>query len=167
MLVSRQRDANGLKRLVANSRAWRRASPSIISRCTGPGAATSRSTMRTPSGQAHHRQAGPAVVAAEALSSLRALDRRAGRCARHRQRARPCTRTNRSISRWAPRIVPCKIMLELIEVQTGSYLGEDDIIRIEDDYAAREVEFAGRYLVIPFAGRQSRRQRIKEAKKVF
>jgi hypothetical protein len=25
-------------------------------------------------------------------------------------------------------------MLELIEVQTGSYLGEDDIIRIEDDY---------------------------------
>ena len=29
---------------------------------------------------------------------------------------------------------PGKITLELIEVQTGSYLGEDDIIRIEDDY---------------------------------
>jgi mannose-1-phosphate guanylyltransferase / mannose-6-phosphate isomerase len=29
---------------------------------------------------------------------------------------------------------PGKISLELIEVQTGSYLGEDDIIRIEDDY---------------------------------
>jgi mannose-1-phosphate guanylyltransferase / mannose-6-phosphate isomerase len=29
---------------------------------------------------------------------------------------------------------PGKIMLELIEVQTGTYLGEDDIIRIEDDY---------------------------------
>jgi len=27
-----------------------------------------------------------------------------------------------------------KILLELIEVQTGSYFGEDDIIRIEDDY---------------------------------
>jgi mannose-1-phosphate guanylyltransferase / mannose-6-phosphate isomerase len=27
-----------------------------------------------------------------------------------------------------------KIDLELIEVQTGSYLGEDDIVRIEDDY---------------------------------
>jgi mannose-1-phosphate guanylyltransferase/mannose-6-phosphate isomerase len=27
-----------------------------------------------------------------------------------------------------------KIQLELIEVQTGSYLGEDDIIRIEDVY---------------------------------
>ncbi|VIO65790.1 Alginate biosynthesis protein AlgA [Bradyrhizobium ivorense] len=29
---------------------------------------------------------------------------------------------------------PGKIHLELIEVQTGSYLGEDDIIRIQDDY---------------------------------
>ena len=29
---------------------------------------------------------------------------------------------------------PGKITLDLIEVQTGSYLGEDDIIRIEDDY---------------------------------
>jgi mannose-1-phosphate guanylyltransferase/mannose-6-phosphate isomerase len=29
---------------------------------------------------------------------------------------------------------PGKIVLELIEVQTGSYFGEDDIIRLEDDY---------------------------------
>lgn len=29
---------------------------------------------------------------------------------------------------------PGKIPLHLIEVQTGSYLGEDDIIRVEDDY---------------------------------
>jgi mannose-1-phosphate guanylyltransferase/mannose-6-phosphate isomerase len=29
---------------------------------------------------------------------------------------------------------PGKIPLELIEVQTGSYLGEDDVVRIEDDY---------------------------------
>jgi len=27
-----------------------------------------------------------------------------------------------------------KIPLEIIEVQTGSYLGEDDIIRVEDVY---------------------------------
>ena len=27
-----------------------------------------------------------------------------------------------------------KIPLELIEVQTGSYLGEDDIVRFEDQY---------------------------------
>ncbi len=32
---------------------------------------------------------------------------------------------------------PGKIMLELIEMQTGSYLGEDDITRIEDDYRHR------------------------------
>lgn len=30
---------------------------------------------------------------------------------------------------------PGKIPLELIEVQTGSYLGEDDIVRLEDKYA--------------------------------
>jgi mannose-1-phosphate guanylyltransferase/mannose-6-phosphate isomerase len=29
---------------------------------------------------------------------------------------------------------PGKILLELIEVQTGSYFGEDDIIRLDDDY---------------------------------
>jgi mannose-1-phosphate guanylyltransferase/mannose-1-phosphate guanylyltransferase/mannose-6-phosphate isomerase len=29
---------------------------------------------------------------------------------------------------------PGRIDLELIEVQTGSYLGEDDIIRLEDDF---------------------------------
>jgi mannose-1-phosphate guanylyltransferase / mannose-6-phosphate isomerase len=29
---------------------------------------------------------------------------------------------------------PGKIDLELIEVQSGSYLGEDDIIRLDDDY---------------------------------
>ena len=29
---------------------------------------------------------------------------------------------------------PGKIDLELIEVQSGSYLGEDDIVRLDDDY---------------------------------
>ena len=29
---------------------------------------------------------------------------------------------------------PGVIALEIIEVQTGSYLGEDDIVRFEDDY---------------------------------
>ena len=28
----------------------------------------------------------------------------------------------------------CQVALEIIEVQTGDYLGEDDIIRLEDDY---------------------------------
>ena len=31
-------------------------------------------------------------------------------------------------------INPGKIMLELIEVQSGSYLGEDDIVRLQDNY---------------------------------
>jgi mannose-6-phosphate isomerase-like protein (cupin superfamily) len=29
---------------------------------------------------------------------------------------------------------PGKIPLELIEIQTGSYLGEDDIVRLDDVY---------------------------------
>ena len=29
---------------------------------------------------------------------------------------------------------PGKILLEIIEVQSGSYLGEDDIVRYEDVY---------------------------------
>jgi mannose-1-phosphate guanylyltransferase / mannose-6-phosphate isomerase len=35
---------------------------------------------------------------------------------------------------------PGKIELELIEVQTGSYLGEDDIVRLEDDFSRRPGE---------------------------
>jgi mannose-6-phosphate isomerase-like protein (cupin superfamily) len=33
---------------------------------------------------------------------------------------------------------PGRILLELIEVQTGSYLGEDDIVRFEDLYGRSE-----------------------------
>jgi mannose-6-phosphate isomerase-like protein (cupin superfamily) len=33
---------------------------------------------------------------------------------------------------------PGKIPLDLIEVQTGSYLGEDDIVRFEDRYGRRD-----------------------------
>ena len=50
-----------------------------------------------------------------------------------------CTRMNQSV--YLPigcehRLAnPGKIDLQLIEVQTGSYLGEDDIIRYEDVYA--------------------------------
>ena len=29
---------------------------------------------------------------------------------------------------------PGKVMLEMIEVQSGGYLGEDDIVRLEDSY---------------------------------
>jgi mannose-1-phosphate guanylyltransferase len=29
---------------------------------------------------------------------------------------------------------PGRIVLEMIEVQTGSYLGEDDIVRVSDEF---------------------------------
>ena len=32
------------------------------------------------------------------------------------------------------RLAPGKVPLEIIEVQSGSYLGEDDIVRFEDTY---------------------------------
>ena len=32
---------------------------------------------------------------------------------------------------------PGKIAVEIVEVQTGTYLGEDDIVRIEDDFGRR------------------------------
>jgi mannose-6-phosphate isomerase-like protein (cupin superfamily) len=35
---------------------------------------------------------------------------------------------------------PGKVDLELIEVQTGGYFGEDDIVRLQDDYARPERE---------------------------
>ncbi|MDB3936322.1 mannose-1-phosphate guanylyltransferase/mannose-6-phosphate isomerase [Granulosicoccus sp.] len=35
---------------------------------------------------------------------------------------------------------PGKIPLELIEVQSGSYLGEDDIVRLQDKYGRRETD---------------------------
>ena len=32
---------------------------------------------------------------------------------------------------------PGKVPLEIIEVQSGAYLGEDDIVRFEDSYGRR------------------------------
>ena len=34
---------------------------------------------------------------------------------------------------------PGKILLEVIEVQSGGYLGEDDIVRFEDDYDREKI----------------------------
>ena len=86
--------------------------------------------------QAHHRQAGQPALPAETPSSIRALDRGAG-CVTVNDLVKT-VHENESI--YIPigavhRLEnPGKIQLELIEVQTGSYFGEDDIIRIEDDY---------------------------------
>ena len=51
----------------------------------------------------------------------------------------------RGQSMWVPRTVFHRIEnisriepLEIIEVQTGDYLGEDDVVRVEDDYGRIE-----------------------------
>ena len=51
----------------------------------------------------------------------------------------------RGQSMWVPRTVVHRIEnisriepLEIIEVQTGDYLGEDDVVRVEDDYGRIE-----------------------------
>ena len=101
------------------------------------------------SGQAHRREARRAAVAAKAFPPRRALDRGA----RHgggRPRRRDASRARervRSICRSAASTGstnPGKIDLELIEVQTGSYLGEDDIVRFEDAYNRGMTGFGSR-----------------------
>lgn len=79
-----------------------------------------------------------AALAAETSSSFRALDCGTRHGAGHRERTHQ-DRAREQIDLYpnrgcAPAGKSGKILLELIEVQTGSYLGEDDIIRIEDDY---------------------------------
>ena len=78
-------------------------------------------------------------VAADASSPRRALGGRAWHRAGDDQRQRhfPAREQVRPyvLSGARHRLEnPGKIDLELIEIQTGSYLGEDDIVRLEDDY---------------------------------
>ena len=139
VLVSRQNDANGLKRLVARlmiaapqvteehlkvHRPW----GSYQSVDNGERHQVKRITVK-PGGRLslqkhHHRSEHWIVVRGAALVTVNELVK--------------VVHENKSI--YIPigaihRLEnPGKIPLELIEVQTGSYLGEDDIIRIEDDY---------------------------------
>jgi mannose-1-phosphate guanylyltransferase / mannose-6-phosphate isomerase len=139
VLVSRQKDANGLKRLVAKlktvapqvtedhlkvHRPW----GSYQSVDTGDRHQVKRIVVK-PGGRLslqkhHHRSEHWIVVRGAARVTV--------------NEAVKIVHENESI--YIPigavhRLEnPGKILLELIEVQTGSYLGEDDIIRIEDDY---------------------------------
>ena len=81
---------------------------------------------------------GRLALAADALPPRRALDRGARHRARHaRRRDLPPTENE---STYIPlghqhRLEnPGKLPLEIIEVQSGAYLGEDDIVRFEDVY---------------------------------
>ena len=44
---------------------------------------------------------------------------------------------------------PGRIPMELIEVQSGAYLGEDDIVRFDDVYGRSDVEAAARAVITP------------------
>jgi mannose-1-phosphate guanylyltransferase / mannose-6-phosphate isomerase len=139
VLVSRQKDANGLKRLVAKVKM---ASPEVTQ---------NHLKMHRPWGSYQsvdngdrHQVKRISVKAGERLS-LQKHHHRSEHWIVVRGTARvtvnelvKIVHENESI--YIPigavhRLEnPGKILLELIEVQTGSYLGEDDIIRIEDDY---------------------------------
>jgi mannose-1-phosphate guanylyltransferase / mannose-6-phosphate isomerase len=139
VLVSRQKDANGLKRLVAKLRTIapevtedhlkvHRPWGSYQSVDNGARHQVKRITVK-PGGRLslqkhHHRSEHWIVVRGTAQVTVNDLVK--------------TVHENESI--YIPigavhRLEnPGKILLELIEVQTGSYFGEDDIIRIEDDY---------------------------------
>jgi mannose-1-phosphate guanylyltransferase / mannose-6-phosphate isomerase len=139
VLVSRQKDANGLKRLVAKVRVLapkvteehikvHRPWGSYQSIDNGDRHQVKRIVVkpgnRLSLQKHHHRSEHWIVVRGTALVTVDDLVK--------------TVHENESI--YIPMGAvhrlenPGKILLELIEVQTGSYLGEDDIIRIEDDY---------------------------------
>lgn len=139
ILVSRQKDANGLKRLVAKLKAVapqvtedhiqvHRPWGSYQSVDNGDRHQVKRIIVKPGSRLSlqkhHHRSEHWIVVRGTALVTINELVK--------------TVHENESV--YIPMGAvhrlenPGKILLQLIEVQTGSYFGEDDIIRIEDDY---------------------------------
>src|SRR3954453_3402418 len=139
VLVSRQKDANGLKRLVTKLR-------TIAPKVTEEHLKVHRpwgSYQSVDNGERH--QVKRIVVKPGGRLSLQKHHHRAEHWIVVRGTARvTVNETVKSVHENESIYIPMgavhrmenpgKIMLELIEVQTGSYLGEDDIIRIEDDY---------------------------------
>ncbi|MES2029670.1 MAG: mannose-1-phosphate guanylyltransferase/mannose-6-phosphate isomerase [Pseudomonadota bacterium] len=139
VLVSRQKDANGLKRLVAKLKV---AAPRVtedhlkVHRPWGSVQALEdgeryqvkrlvvKPGERLSLQKHHHRSEHWIVVRGTAKVTINDLIKTV-----HENESIyiPLGATHRLEN-------PGKIPLELIEVQTGSYLGEDDIVRIEDDY---------------------------------
>jgi mannose-1-phosphate guanylyltransferase / mannose-6-phosphate isomerase len=139
VLVSRQKDANGLKRLVAKVRNLapkvteehikvHRPWGSYQSVDNGERHQVKRIIVkpgnRLSLQKHHHRSEHWIVVRGTALVTI---DDRIKTVHENESIYIPIGAVHRLEN-------PGKILLELIEVQTGSYLGEDDIIRIEDDY---------------------------------
>ena len=139
VLVSRQKDANGLKRLVAKLKA------------VAPEVTEDHIKVHRPWGSYHsvdngdRHQVKRIIVKPGGRLSLQKHHHRSEHWIVVRGAARVTVNelvktVHENESLYIPigavhRLEnPGKIPLELIEVQTGSYLGEDDIIRIEDDY---------------------------------
>jgi mannose-1-phosphate guanylyltransferase/mannose-6-phosphate isomerase len=139
VLVSRQKDANGLKRLVAKLKT------------TAPNVTEEHLKVHRPWGSyqsvdnGERHQVKRIIVKPGQRLSLQKHHHRAEHWIVVKGAARVTVDENIKIVHENESIYipigavhrlenPGKIMLELIEVQTGSYLGEDDIIRIEDDY---------------------------------
>jgi mannose-1-phosphate guanylyltransferase/mannose-6-phosphate isomerase len=139
VLVSRQKDANGLKRLVSRlklqapqvtedhlkvHRPWGSYQSLDIGARHQVKRIIVKSGGRLSLQKHHHRSEHWIVVRGAALVTVNELTRMV-----HENESIyiPIGATHRMEN-------PGKIPLELIEVQTGSYLGEDDIVRIEDDY---------------------------------
>jgi mannose-1-phosphate guanylyltransferase/mannose-1-phosphate guanylyltransferase/mannose-6-phosphate isomerase len=139
VLVSRQKDANNLKRLVAKlkvaaprvtedhlktHRPW----GSVQALEAGERYQVKRLVVKAGERMSlqmhHHRSEHWIVVRGTAMVTL---DGEAKTMHENESIYIPIGVTHRLEN-------PGKIPLELIEVQTGSYLGEDDIVRIEDDY---------------------------------
>jgi mannose-1-phosphate guanylyltransferase / mannose-6-phosphate isomerase len=139
VLVSRQKDANGLKRLVAKLK-------TVAPQVTEAHIKVHRpwgSYQSVDNGDRH--QVKRIIVKPGSRLSLQKHHHRAEHWIVVRGAARVTVNdeiktVHENESVYIPMGAvhrlenPGKIMLELIEVQTGSYLGEDDIIRIEDDY---------------------------------
>ena len=139
VLVSRQQDANGLKRLVTKLKA-------VAPKVTEEHLRVHRpwgSYQSVDNGERH--QVKRIVVKPGGRLSLQKHHHRAEHWIVVRGAARvTVNETVKTVHENESIYIPMgavhrmenpgKIMLELIEVQTGSYLGEDDIIRIEDDY---------------------------------
>jgi mannose-1-phosphate guanylyltransferase / mannose-6-phosphate isomerase len=139
VLVSRQKDANGLKRLVAKVKAVapevtqnhlkvHRPWGSYQSVDNGDRYQVKRITVKPGerlSLQKHHHRSEHWIVVRGAANVT--VNETVKIVHENESIYIPIGATHRLEN-------PGKILLELIEVQTGSYLGEDDIIRIEDDY---------------------------------
>ncbi|MBC9877459.1 mannose-1-phosphate guanylyltransferase/mannose-6-phosphate isomerase [Bradyrhizobium sp. INPA01-394B] len=139
VLVSRQQDANGLKRLITKLKA-------VAPKVTEEHLKVHRpwgSYQSVDNGERH--QVKRIVVKPGGRLSLQKHHHRAEHWIVVRGAARvTVNETVKTVHENESIYIPMgavhrmenpgKIMLELIEVQTGSYLGEDDIIRIEDDY---------------------------------